>query len=264
MWGKLGQHFLINKGAIKKIVDALELKNREVIIEIGPGGGALTIPLAERCKMLDAGCQVIAIEKDPMLAEKLKKLKIENLEIVTEDVLKKLPKLTSHLPHLTSYKIVGNIPYYITGKLLRILSEIEPKPTLIVLMIQKEVAKRIVAQPPKMNLLAAITQFWTELKIIQNLKANDFSPAPKVDSTIIKLIPFYNKNMSIEEELLYFKMVKILFKQPRKTILNNLADGLKIPKVKIEAELKKIGLSGQERPQNLNIKTILELTNLDF
>ena len=257
MFQKLGQHFLINQSAIEKIIAVLELKKNETIIEIGPGQGALTIPLVKKCEKI--GCKIIGIEKDQELAKSLE-VKSGRLDIVTGDILKELPKLISRFPHPTSnIKIVGNIPYYITGKLLRILSELDNKPSLIVLTVQKEVAERIVAQPPEMNLLAAATQFWAEPKMIGHLKPSDFSPAPEVESAIIKLD---TRKQPIANSENYYKFIKILFKQPRKTILNNLVDGLGISKLAALEKLKKIGLSGQERPQNLNIKTIKSLVEL--
>src|SRR3989344_8274455 len=260
---KLGQHFLINQSAIQTIVAALELKKDETIIEIGPGTGALMIPLAEKCEKI--GCKIIGIEKDQLLVDKLISLKVTNkfndLEIVCEDALKKLPEITKNYKLKTkSWKVVGNIPYYITGKLMRVLSELEIKPSSIVLTIQKEVAERIVAKPPKNNLLAAATQFWAEPKIIGYLKPKDFSPPPKVESAILKLTP--NNLLTPETNRLnYYKLIKIIFKQPRKTLLNNLVDGLGISKLAALEKLKKIGLPGQERPQNLNLKNIEYLAN---
>src|SRR3989338_3123461 len=247
---RLGQHFLINKSAIKKIVSALDLQNNDTVIEIGPGKGALTEPLItklQNCKI----AKLILIEKDPSLVYKLKSLKnkiFPNLEIVGGDALKIIPELISNQQSaISNYKIVGNIPYYITGKLLRILG---------VLMLQKEVAERICAEPPRMNLLAAAVQFWAEPKILFSLKSGDFQPPPKVQSAVIKLTP---KPYTINPEN-YYKLIKILFKQPRKTLLNNLQNGLKIPKEKIRNELKKQEINPEIRPQNLRIKQIESLT----
>jgi 16S rRNA (adenine1518-N6/adenine1519-N6)-dimethyltransferase len=152
---KLGQHFLINKSAIGKIISALDLKPDETIIEIGPGGGALTFPILEQCQKLN--CKLIAIEKDPELVKSLKlKVKSKNLGIVEGNALKILPAIINDsLSIIQSYKVVGNIPYYITGKLLRILSELKKKPGTTVLMIQKEVAERLSAEEGEINLLAA-------------------------------------------------------------------------------------------------------------
>jgi len=258
----LGQHFLIAKRKIGKIVESLELKDKDVIIEIGPGKSALTIPLCENCRKL--GCKIIAVEKDKLLANNLKeKFKNDkNVEIIEGDVLKILSKTIIQFNNLSTgnYKIVGNIPYYITGYLLRTFGELEIKPSLIILTIQKEVAERIIVKPPKMNLLAASVQFWAEPKIIGYLKPKDFSPPPKVESAILKLTP--NNLLTPETNRLnYYKLIKIIFKQPRKTLLNNLVDGLGISKLAALEKLKKIGLPGQERPQNLNLKNIEYLAN---
>ncbi len=258
---RLGQHFLINRLAAKKIIDALDLQAGEMIIEIGPGRGALTIPLVRACKAI--GCRILALEKDKTLATFLRDRSPisrdrEIVEIFTGDALKILPSLTSHLPPLTSFKLVGNIPYYITGRLLRILSELENKPRLTVLTIQKEVAERITAKPPKMNLLSAITQFWAEPEIIARLKPADFSPRPKVASAIIKLTSRSTSNLQPLNSNFY-RFVKILFKQPRKTVLNNLKAGLKISPEAVIKILKRQGLTGKERPQDLSLKMLTVL-----
>ena len=286
MGNYLGQHFLLNKKKIGKIVETLDLKSGDVVVEIGPGKGALTFSLYKKCRELD--CRIIAIEKDRELANQLKEkfMGDKNIEIIEGDALKILPEITkSHklkaksLPRsspkslLRGYKIIGNIPYYITGYLFRILGELENKPSLIVLTIQKEVAQRICAKPPKMNLLAASAQFWAEPKIVGYVPKKDFRPAPKVDSAIIKLKPFATASCSSDK---YYKFIKILFKQPRKTILNNLvasikhqvvSTGYQASREKIIKKLQEIGVDPQARPQNLSIEQIKELskiTAIDF
>lgn len=250
---------MLNKKKIGKIIETLELKPGDVVIEIGPGKGALTIPLAEQCQEL--GCKIIAIEKDKELAENLVRQSAdENVEIIFGDVLKIISQLiTNHYSLITNYKIVGNIPYYITGYLLRILGELENKPSLIVLTIQKEVAQRICANPPKMNLLAASVQFWAEPKIIGYIPKKDFRPAPKVDSAIIRLIVNSEKEIVNSEK--YYKFIKILFKQPRKTILNNLRPMTNDQRL-LKEKLEKFGINPQARPQNLSIEQIIELSTL--
>ena len=278
---RLGQYFLTNKPAITRIITALDLQKNDMLIEIGPGEGALTIPLAEKCGKI--GCKIIAIEKDLNLAKKIKTGN-EKLEIVTGDALKVLPLIVIDLRN-QSVKIVGNIPYYITGKLLRILGDLitnypagdearskrqlphrrrdslKAAITNIVLTIQKEVAERIIAQPPKMNLLAAAVQIWAEPEIIDYLKPGDFSPPPEVESAIIKLEIKEEKsaNKNLEK---YYELIKILFKQPRKTILNNLSNGWanrQIKKGGILKILRSMDLRGDERPQNLSIEIIKKL-----
>jgi 16S rRNA (adenine1518-N6/adenine1519-N6)-dimethyltransferase len=287
MGNYLGQHFLKNKAKLRKIVDALELKDGDIVIEIGPGHGELTNEIVSKFKSLKVeNFKIIAIEKDKELAEKLKeKFKQDkNIEIIEGDALKALPQIIQdYRLQTTNYKLVGNIPYYITGYLFRIMGELEIKPKLIVLLIQKEVAERVCALrqaqgKPQMNLLAASVQFWAEPKIIGYVPRNDFEPAPKVDSTIIKLLPVTSQLLSrlkCNREK-YYKFIKILFKQPRKTIVNNLLgirkqelvnskQGTEVNnKEEIIGKLNKVGVEPRARPQDLSIEQIIKLSVMDF
>lgn len=251
---RLGQHFLKNKKQISKIINTLDLQSEDVVVELGPGHGELTEVLRDKYQEL----RVIAIEKDEKLAQFLgKKFKGDKkIKIIEGDILKVLPSLMLNTyPLIHKYKLVGNIPYYLTGYLLRIISELENKPSLIVLTIQKEVARRIVVKPPKMNLLAASVQYWAEPKIIGYVPAMDFSPAPKVDSAIIKL-SIKKRVLSIKGDK-YYTFIKILFSHPRKMILNNLSC-LK-NKEELKEILKKQGIKENARPQDLSINAIKEL-----
>ncbi|MGC8651450.1 MAG: 16S rRNA (adenine(1518)-N(6)/adenine(1519)-N(6))-dimethyltransferase RsmA, partial [Minisyncoccia bacterium] len=184
----LGQVFLKNKVFLSKIIKAGGISSKDVVLEVGPGKGVLTETL------LQVGAKVLAIEKDPQLVkflqEKFKNHK--NLTIIGADIrdfLKNKSFYTKYKIQNTEYKVVGNIPYYLTSHLLRLLLELEKKPQIIVLMIQKEVAQRIIAQPPKMNLLAVSIQFFAKPEIIAYVPKSAFWPQPKVDSAIIKLTP---------------------------------------------------------------------------
>jgi len=259
----LGQHLLKNESAIKKIIAALNIKNNETIIEIGPGRGALTFPLINVCR--ETNSKLIAIEKDPHLAKSFgenTQLPISNFQIMEGDALKIIPETTkSSKLKAQSYKLVGNIPYYITGKLLRVISELENKPELSILMLQKEVAERICAKHPKMNLLAAAVQFWAEPKILFTLKPADFDPPPEVNSAVIRLESrIMNDELGIMEK--YYKLIHIIFKQPRKTLLNNLKEGLTAPKGEIESALKSLKIDLKTRPQNLSIEQIKILSQI--
>ncbi|MDO8442649.1 MAG: 16S rRNA (adenine(1518)-N(6)/adenine(1519)-N(6))-dimethyltransferase RsmA [bacterium] len=288
---KLGQHFLKNDSAIKKIIAALDIQPGETIIEIGPGKGALTFPLLEECAQKK--CRLIAIEKDAVLAQNLESkimplpralchsaLDAEsrimdprvslhspeddnrNIKIITGDALEILTDLTNDKRLIiNSYKIVGNIPYYITGKLLRTISELKNKPKLSVLMVQKEVAERICATTPKMNLLAAATQYWASPKIILNLKAKEFDPPPEVDSAVIKIATRTLATSELEAEK-YYKLIHIIFKQPRKTLANNLKDGLEISREETEKILNTLGLPLNSRPQDVSVEQILKISGL--
>ncbi len=283
---RLGQHFLKNKSAIEKIIAALDLRGGDTIIEIGPGHGELTDELLgfsfEVLEKEKGGAQtkpkIIAVEKDRNLAEFLRKkfAANKNVEVIEGDALKMLPQLskTYNLKPKT-WKLVGNIPYYITGHLLRAVSELEAKPGLCVFTIQKEVAERIAAAPPEMNpvrssegtkhasasrgmnRLAASVQFWARPEILAILDKKDFSPPPEVDSAIIKLeAQSMNREMDAET---YYETVRMLFAQPRKTILNNLASKKEgaATKEKIMSALEHIGINHNDRPQDLSVEKII-------
>ncbi|MDP1689573.1 MAG: 16S rRNA (adenine(1518)-N(6)/adenine(1519)-N(6))-dimethyltransferase RsmA [bacterium] len=258
---KLGQHFLKDKSVLKKIATSLEIKKGDTIIEIGPGHGELTELIAK--ELIAFSRKLILIEKDKELIPSLrKKFTNTNTFIIEDDILKVLQQLViDYKLQAISYKLTGNIPYYITGQLLRIISELKSKPELCVFTIQKEVAERIVAKPPKANLLACAVQIWANPKIIATIPAGAFNPPPKVTSAIIKL---ETKKEILDEKLLinYFKMLHILFKQPRKTILNNLSEGLNINKAGIIAKLEKLGINPKNRPQNLEINDIIALSEI--
>ncbi len=276
----LGQHFLINKEKLRKIVEVLKLKDGDVIIEIGSGHGELTSEIVSRFQSSKVKkFKIIAIEKDIRLAVSLELLAFRNkleskIEIIKGDVLKILPGLTKSCKlKAKSYKIVGNIPFYITGYLLRILGELENKPFLIVLTIQKEVAERVCAKKGDMNLLAASVQFWAKLEIVGYISKKDFQPEPEVDSAIIKFnirkSDFRKLSQSISGKSdfkkidadKYYKFIKVLFKQPRKTIINNLRPTTNDPRLLTE-KLKSIGVEPNARPQDLSIEQIKELSTL--
>lgn len=249
----LGQHFLKNKSAIKKIVAALDLHGGETVIEIGPGKGALTFPVLHECNRI--GAKLIAIEKDRELAVKLFQSEKE-LKIELGDALEILPGLTKSL---RNYKIVGNIPYYITGKLLRTISELKNKPELTVLMIQEEVAERAGVKQGEMNLLAAATQIWAEPKILFTLSPEDFDPPPQVHSAVLRLTT--NKiQLEPGESEKYYKLIHIIFKQPRKTLYNNLRDGLDMPVEILKSAIEDLKIVPKARPQDLSIDQILTLS----
>ena len=273
----LGQNFLIDKSVLADIVSAINPSKGDTIVEIGPGRGELTQPL------LASGASVIAIEKDGQLARELNfKFEILNFKLIHGDALKELPVLDYSLK-TTNYKLCGNIPYYITGHLFRIIGEMKHKPSLIVFMIQKEVAERICAKPKGMNpvrdkgsmralgvsngmnLLAASIQVWAKPEIVRFVSRESFNPRPKVDSAIIRLIPVRGQLSKVTSQNFY-KLIKVLFKQPRKTILNNLKAGLENLKVKdasrLEKLLKESNINPSDRPQDLSIKKLISLSLL--
>ncbi len=244
----LGQNFLVNQGVLDKIVEGAEVGPEDVVLEIGPGTGNLTLKLAKKAK------RVIAIEKDRRLIEELReKFKNTNVEIVEDDVLKlKIENLK-----LDNYKIVANIPYYITSNLLRTVFEKWPKPKLVVLTVQKEVAQRIMAKPPHMNLLALSVQFYSSPTIIGYVSKGSFRPTPKVDSAIIKIIP--KKDTPANKDI-FFKLIKAGFAGKRKQLANNLSKKLDLPKDKVIGVLKESGLDEKARAENLSLDKWAELS----
>jgi len=254
----LGQNFLVNKGAVKRVINAADIKPDEVILEVGPGLGALTEELAKKAK------KVIAVEKDRKMVEILKEtLKgFENIEIVQGDILKlrlKIPK---------PYKIVANLPFHLTAPVVRKFLETAKKnPQHMILVVQKEVGQRICSKVPDMNLLAVSVQFYAEAKIIDYIPRKSFWPRPKVDAAIIKiqitkskLQNFAKFGLAKEKTNLFFKVAKAGFSQPRKQLINNLSQGLKLNRVKVEGWLKKNGIHSTQRAETLTLKDWIKLT----
>lgn len=240
----LGQNFLINPGILDKIVTAAELDKNDTVIEIGPGTGVLTEKLTEKSS------RVIAVEKDRRLIEKLKeKFKNVNVEIIEKDILKlDVGELIENSP----YKLIGNIPYYITSHLLKTIFEKWPTPNLVLLMVQKEVALRITAKPPRMNLLALSVQFYAEPKIVSYVSRGSFRPMPKVDSAIIKLVPLrQSRVVDNESKDKFFKLIKTAFAGKRKQLKNTI--GLEV--------LNKAGIKPKARPEELSMNDWINITN---
>ena len=259
---KLGQHFLKDGSVLRAIAEAVEPRDGETIIEIGPGHGELTAELVSSCQLLgsrEKPCHIVAIEKDVRLIESLRKkfIAATDVEIIEGDALRILPVITNNYQLKTkNYVIIGNIPYYITGRLLRVLGELEHKPSRIVLTIQKEVAERIVAEPPRMNRLAAIVQFWAEPKILRIVPRTAFRPEPDVDSAVVTLSTKQRTAKTVGFPA-YTETVRRLFAQPRKTVLNNLRAAA--PPEDVLRALQATGVAPDLRPQDLAVQTITDI-----
>ena len=248
----LGQNFLIDKRILEKIIESAEIKKEDTILEVGPGLGTLTQELAKR-----AG-EVVAVEKDETMIEILKKtLKdFTNVKVTQGDILKL--SFSNYKLLTTNYKLVANIPYYLTSPLIRKFLESENQPSEIILMLQKEVAQRICAKPGQMSILAVSVQFYAKAQIISTVSKNCFWPAPKIDSAIIKITP--NKKYDTTADL-FFKVVKAGFSQPRKQLAGNLSNILKIEKTKVEKWLLNNGINPKQRAETLSIEDWNNLTN---
>jgi len=250
----LGQKFLIDKEVITKVIGAADLKLADIVLEIGPGLGILTQELARKAK------RVIAVEKDQnlikILDNELRIMEVKNIKVIRGDILKILNSKFS-IPN--SYnKVVANLPFYLTAPVIREFLEADTPPKLMVLIIQKEVAQRTCAKVPDMSLLAVSVQFYARPEIISYISKKSFWPQPKVDSAIIKIVP-YNKQLIINRNL-FFKIVKAGFSQPRKQLINNLSEKLKVDKIKIGSWLWKSNIRPDQRAETLSIKDWISLT----
>ena len=258
-----GQNFLINEDVYNLVIGAAEVKKDDIILEVGPGLGFLTEKLARKAK------KVIAVELDDKLAKRLnlydffKKNCRGSASVINKSIL------DINLKELglknNNYKIVANLPYNITSIFLRKFLSGKNKPNSMVLMLQKEVAERIVAKPGKMSLLAVSVQFYAKAKIIEFVSKTDFWPIPAVDSAIIKLVgtghcPVLADNKKNRSDLIpgefekkFFQLVKIGFSSKRKMLKNNLANGYHIDQKQAENWLKKAGFNEKIRAQEMSV-----------
>jgi len=243
----LGQNFLIEGGILKKIAAAAELTPADTVIEVGPGLGVLTETLAEQTG------KVIAIELDTHLADILKTrfTDLNQVTIINEDVLNVNP--VDILGKETHYKVVANLPYYITSAVIRHFLEASLKPGLLVLMVQKEVAKQITAQPGEMSLLSVSVQLYGKPTIVSKVSAHCFYPAPKVDSAILKIAVYPQPKLQTADVTGFFDIVRAGFSANRKQLPNSLSNGLKVPKNDIIPVLEKAGIDQQRRAETLTI-----------
>lgn len=245
---RLGQNFLIDKRALKKIIEAANLQSKDTVLEIGPGIGTLTQELAGKAE------KVVAIEKDPkmiaILKETLKDFK--NVEIIKGDVLKIENYAPGNIFRLDSkYKVVANLPFYLTAPAIRkFLESTKTQPQLMALVVQKEVAQRICSKPPRMNLLAVSVQFYATPEIFSYVSKKSFWPQPEVDGAVLKITP---RSQLVGERDFFFKIVKAGFSQPRKQLINNLSKGLKIEREMIKTWLSQNEISPTQRAETLNI-----------
>jgi len=213
--------------------------------------GTLTQELAKK-----AG-KIIAIEKDKKMISVLSESMADykNVQVLNDDILE---IDFENLLQNKKYKVVANIPYYLTSPLIRKLLETKNQPQSIILMIQKEVAERICAKPPHMSLLAVSVQFYAAPKIMANVSKNCFMPAPKIDSAIIKIIPQIENKKQVDEDL-FFKIVKAGFSQPRKQLIGNLSKNLELNREEANSWLIKNKIEPKQRAETLDINDWINL-----
>lgn len=237
----LGQNFLVRESTLSYVVDLLKIKPGETVFEIGPGVGNLTR------KLIKVGAKVVAIEKDETLAQITRNENpSKNLRVIEKDILSFNEK-NIDLP----YKLVGNIPYYLTGKILTKFLLSSNQPLKIVLMVQKEVGETIGAEPPKSTFLSTFVSLLANVEVKRGVRAEEFWPTPKVDSIILEITPKRNEDRKKESELI--KLVRCGFLHPRKTLLNNLISCVPQDKQKLESVLQDVGLNKKTRAHELSL-----------
>lgn len=247
----LGQHWLHDRSVLEHIADCADIQTTDTVLEIGPGLGTLTSELLRRAQ------QVIAVEFDSELARKLPgQFPGKNLIVMHEDILQfdllQLP---------AGYKVVANVPYYITSKIVQKLMTAENKPSITVLLVQKEVAERIAAQPGDMSILAISAQVYADASLGDVVPAELFTPPPKVDSQVVILRTRQEPLVKPEKEKAFFRMVKAGFSAKRKKLRSSLAGGLGISKREVEELLANTKISPDARAEDLAIGDWLRLLN---
>lgn len=268
-----GQNFLVDEEVLDKIVDVAEISSKDAILEIGPGIGNLTRRLCEKAGF------VLSIEKDPKFQPILHTIKKDyrknfrfeiadalefNFQSVLIPELVEGPKQTSSKIYPSTgsgnkfykqetYKVVANIPYYITGKILEMFFAAKFKPASITILTQKEVGERVVAKPGDLSVLAISVQIFGEPKIIRTVSRNSFYPAPKVDSVILHIDLSQPSKYQITDQKKFFKIVKACFAGKRKQIHNTLVNNLKLNREQAIDALSSLHIDPRSRPQELAI-----------
>jgi len=256
----LGQHFLIDEAVLERILSAAELRPGDIVVEIGPGLGILTEGLARR------GAKVTAVELDSRLVALLKKrlAAFPDVKIVHADILEVAPQqlLQDNLPTselVQGYKVIANLPYYITSPVLRHFLEAQPRPSEMVVMVQKEVGEAIAAAPGKMSLLSVKTQFYSKPAIISYVPAASFYPPPKVDSVVLRLDVYSRPPIEVSDVAGFFDIVIHGFSAPRKQLRNSLAHSLEMPPSQVTSLLEKAGIEAKRRAETLSLEEWREL-----
>ncbi|MCF7844087.1 16S rRNA (adenine(1518)-N(6)/adenine(1519)-N(6))-dimethyltransferase RsmA [Candidatus Gracilibacteria bacterium] len=251
----LGQNFLTSIPARIAIVNAGNLSSSDTVLEIGPGRGFLTVGL------LETGARVVALEKDrellPILTEQFSKY--PNFTLIKGDALEF--EFKSYQPLATSYKLIANIPYYITGAILSKYLSSEHQPSQMVVLVQQEVAERVVARDNKESILSLAVKVYGEPKIVYRVKRGSFNPIPNVDSAVLSIDNISRKNFKDREhEENFFKVVKGGFSHKRKFLISNLKE--KLPEVNWLEIFKKNNINEKIRAEDVPLEMWLNISQL--
>jgi 16S rRNA (adenine1518-N6/adenine1519-N6)-dimethyltransferase len=251
-----GQNFLLDEIVLQDMVDVAKVNDKDTVIEVGPGITNLTKFL------LDKAGQVVAIEKDDQFISLLNSLKKKNkhFSYIKDDVL--LVDLEELTKDFSDYKVVANIPYYVTGKIIQKFLAAKNKPQSMTMLMQKEVAQNLTAKPGNLNLLAISVQLHGEAKLVEVVPARSFFPAPKVDSAVVHIELYKKPKYKVEDEKFFYKVLKACFMGKRKQIHNTLTNNLGLDKKNVEDILQQCGIQPTTRPQQLSISQWLDLVAL--
>jgi 16S rRNA (adenine1518-N6/adenine1519-N6)-dimethyltransferase len=254
----LGQNFLVSEGTLRRIVATADLKPGDVVLEVGPGLGTLTRLLAQQAE------RVIAVELDQRLVEILSQILTDfpNVEIVQGDILEMEPGGPGGLSELsTGYKVVANLPYYITSAVLRHLLTAKAKPQWIVVTVQREIAQRMIADPGQMSLLSVSVQFYGRPRIVARIPAGAFYPVPKVNSAVVRIDLYESPPVAIADVDRFFEVVRAGFGHKRKQLRNALTQGLSLPVSTVVEALRHAGIDEKRRAQTLSLEEWARVTN---
>ena len=243
---RLGQHFLVDDEVLAVITSAAGLVPGDVVIEVGPGLGFLTRELAR-----NAG-RVIAVELDSRLAAMLRETlaAYDNVSIVNGDILDIDPASLAS----GGYRVVANLPYYITSPVLRHFLEASVRPESMLVMVQKEVAEAIAAEPGQRSVLSISVQYYGKPEIVSYVPARSFYPAPEVDSALLRIGVYPQPAVAVGDEKGFFGLVRAGFTASRKQLVNSLAQGLGLPKAEVWSLLEGAGIAPQRRAETLTLE----------
>ncbi len=256
----LGQNFLTDRTVPPRIADAADIEPGDCVVEVGPGLGVLTEEIAGRLNP-DKGGKLVAVELDSNLLPLLRERFADRpyVDFVQGNVLDLSP---GELSNGRPYKLVANLPYYITSAVLRHFLEADAKrrgvvsvPALLVVMVQREVAERMVATPPDMNLLAVAVQFYGKPKIMFRVPPGAFHPVPKVDSAVVRVDVYRLGETPVwsTDEQGFFRVARAGFSQKRKQIANTLSTDLHLPKAEVITRLNKVDIDSTRRAETLSL-----------
>lgn len=244
----LGQHFLTDEAIVSQIMDAAELSDQDTVLEIGPGRGVLTRKLVER-----AG-RVIALELDQKLADSLPQRlnNPSNLTVALGDA--RFMDISTLVVPQTHYKVVANLPYYAANPIVRYILENELKPSLMVVMLQKEVAQNMLANPGEMGLLSVATQFYAVGRLVCQVSPQSFWPPPKVSSSVVRLDVRLSPAVEVDNAEGFFNLVRAGFTARRKQLKNSLSHGLGLTGIETTSFLESAGIDGRRRAETLTME----------